>query len=151
MKTDPKIKYAKSHLTHALNHFADKTIRWCTPSIDLSFSQVKDPYASDTSISHESFGYPADPSGIFKKIFDHAAVAYGSDHTLFSVNGTTGSNFMVLRALSKQIPNLRILSERNIHRSIVVACEDYGINLIFLDPNIDQENQFLISTDCIQE
>ncbi|MDO8659445.1 MAG: hypothetical protein Q7K54_02480 [Candidatus Parcubacteria bacterium] len=142
------MKHTKSHLTHALNHITNKVIRWCTPSIDSTFSQVKNPYDSDTSISHESLGYPADPSGIFKKIYDHAASAYGADHTLFSVNGTTGSNFMVLRALSKQIPNLRVLSERNVHRSIVVACEDYGINLIFLEPNIDQENQlFLPNTE----
>lgn len=141
-------KHAKSHLTHALNHLTHKTIRWCTPSIDMSFAQVKNPYASDTSISQESLGYPADPSGIFKKIYEHAATAYGADHTLFSVNGTTGSNFMVLRTLSKQIPNLRILSARNVHRSIVAASEDYGINLIFLEPNIDQENQlFLPNTE----
>ena len=148
LKIDKKIQHERSHLTHALNHFTHKAIRWCTPSIDLTFSQVKNPYASDASISHESLGYPADPSGIFKDIYDHAAKAYGADHTLFSVNGTTGSNFMVLRALSKQIPNLRILSERNVHRSIVAACEDYGINLIFLEPNIDQEHQlFLPNTE----
>src|SRR6188508_471869 len=117
-----RIRPPRSHLTHALNNKTHKAIRWCTPSIDLSFSQVKNPYASDTSISFESLGYPSDPSGIFKKIYDHAAKAYGADHTLFSVNGTTGSNFMVLRALSKQIPNLRILSARNVHRSIVAAC-----------------------------
>ncbi len=142
------MKYTKSHLTHALNNITHKAIRWCTPSIDLTFTQVKDPYASDTSTSFESLGYPSDPSGIFKTIYDHAARAYGADHTLFSVNGTTGSNFMVLRALSKQIPNLRILSERNVHRSIVAACEDYGINLIFLEPNIDQEHLlFLPNTE----
>jgi len=142
------MKHPKSHLTHALNHVTHKAIRWCTPSIDLTFSQVKNPYASDTSTSFESLGYPSDPSGLFKKIYEHAASAYGADHTLFSVNGTTGSNFMVLRALSKQIPNLRILSERNIHRSIVAACEDYGINLIFLEPNINQEHQlFLPNTE----
>src|SRR5260221_12846143 len=111
------MKHIKSHLTHALNHITHKAIRWCTPSIDLSFTQVKDPYASDTSTSFESLGYPSDPSGIFEKIYDQAAKAYGADRTLFSVNGSTGSNFMVLRALSKQIPNLRILSERNVHRS----------------------------------
>ncbi len=142
------LRPARSHLTHALNHKTHKAIRWCTPSIDLTFAQVKNPYASDISISHESLGYPSDPSGIFKKIYDHAANAYGADHTLFSVNGTTGSNFMVLRSLSKQIPNLRVLSERNVHRSIVVACEDYGINLLFLQPNIDQKHQlFLPNTE----
>ncbi len=148
LKIYKKVKHERSHLTHVLNHVTHKAIRWCTPSIDLTFAQVKNPYASDTSISHESLGYPSDPSGIFKKIYDHAANAYGADHTLFSVNGTTGSNFMVLRALSKQIPNLRVLSERNVHRSIVAACEDYGINLLFLEPNINQEHQlFLPNTE----
>ncbi len=142
------MKYIKSYLNHVLNKITQKSIRWCTPSIDSTFTQVKNPYASDASTSFESLGYPSDPSGIFKKIYDHAAKAYGADHTLFSVNGTTGSNFMVLRALSKQIPNLRILSERNVHRSIVAACEDYGISLIFLEPNIDQEHQlFLPNTE----
>ncbi len=144
------MKYTRSHLTHALNNVTHKAIRWCTPSIDLTFAQVTNPYASDASVSHESLGYPADPSGIFKTIYDHAAVAYGADHTLFSVNGTTGSNFMVLRALSKQIPNLRILSERNVHRSIVAASEDYGINLIFLQPNIDQEHQLFLPNTAQQ-
>lgn len=143
-----KQRHPKSHLTNVLNHVTHKAVRWCTPSIDLTFSQVKNPYASDASISFESLGYPSDPSGVFKKIYDHAAKAYGADHTLFSVNGSTGSNFMVLRALSKQIPNLRILSGRNIHRSVAVACEDYGINLIFLETNIDQANQlFLPNTE----
>jgi len=144
MTTNKHIKHPKSHLTHALNHFTHKAIRWCTPSIDLTFSQVKNPYASDASISFESLGYPSDPSGVFKKIYDHAAMVYGADHTLFSVNGSTGSNLMVLRALSKQIPNLRVLSGRNIHRSIAVACEDYGINLIFLETNINQEHQLFL-------
>lgn len=142
------MKHTKSHLTHALNNITHKAIRWCTPSIDLTFSQVKNPYASDTSVSFESLGYPSDPSGMFKRTYDHAASAYGADHTLFSVNGTTGSNFMVLRALSKQIPNLRVLAGRNVHRSIVAACEDYGINLMFLEPIIDQNYQlFLPNTE----
>lgn len=144
MTPDKKIKHPRSHLTHVLNHVTHKAIRWCTPSIDLTFSQVKNPYASDASISFESLGYPSDPSGIFKKIYNHAAVAYGADHTFFSVNGSTGSNFMVIRALSKQIPNLRILSGRNIHRSIAVACEDYGVNLIFMETNIDGEHDLFL-------
>jgi lysine decarboxylase len=143
-------QHTKSHLTHALNHITHKAIRWCTPSIGLTFPQVKNPYASDTSTSFESLGYPSEPSGIFKEAYERAAKAYGAHHTLFSVNGTTGSNFMVLRALSKQIPNLRVLSERNVHRSIVAACEDYGINLIFLEPTIDQEHQLFLPNTAKQ-
>jgi lysine decarboxylase len=112
--------------------------------------QVRDPYASDASISHESLGYPSDPSGLFKTAYETAAVAYGADHTLFSVNGTTGSNFIVLRALSKQIPNLRVLAQRNVHRSVVAASEDYGINLMFLRPNVDKDHHLFLPNTAEQ-
>jgi arginine decarboxylase len=142
-KRDPEFR-----LTHILNKETRNTIRWCTPSIDLESAQVKNPYESDTSISYESLGFPSEPSGVFKKMYDCAARVYGADHTVFSVNGSSGSNFMVLRALSKQIPNLRVLAQRNVHKSIVSACEDYGINLQFLPFNIDQKFQlFLPNTE----
>lgn len=119
-------------LTSVLNRVTSNTIRWCTPSIDYGSAQVANPYVSDVSISYESLGFPSEPSGIFKEIFDRAALAYGAERTIFSVNGTTGSNFVVLRSLSRQIPNLRILAQRNVHQSIVHACDDYGINLLFM-------------------
>ena len=133
-----------SSITYALNKKAKNAIRWCTPSIDRFSSRVVEPYDSDVSVSYQSLGFPSEPSGIFKKAYDRAARAYGADHTLFSVNGSTGSNFMVLKALSKQIPNLRILSQRNVHKSVVTACEDYSINLMFLPPKIDSTLQIFL-------
>jgi lysine decarboxylase len=145
---EEKKHIVRSELTHILNHKTPNAIRWCTPSIDLNSHQVKNPYLSDTSISYQSLGYPSEPSGIFKEIYDQAAKAYNADHTLFSVNGSTGSNFIVLRSLSKQIPNLRILAQRNIHKSVISACEDYGINLMFLPITVDEEVQiFLPNTE----
>lgn len=139
-----KTKKESNKLTNILNNHATSIIRWCTPSLDPNSSRVNNPYISDISVSYQSLGYPYKPSGIFKEAYDRAAKIYGADHTLFSVNGTTGSNFVVLRALSKQIPNLRILAQRNIHRSIAVACEDYRINLILLPANIDQDLQIFL-------
>ena len=132
---------APSHLTDFLNRQTHNLIRWCTPSINLESFHVKKPYHSDISVSYESLGFPLEPSGVFKAIYEHAAHAYGSDNCIFSVNGTSGSNFVVLRALAKQIPNLRILAERNVHKSVVAACEDYRINLIFLTPKVDEHLQ----------
>ncbi len=131
-------------ITHALNNHARKSIRWCTPSLDNVSSRVANPYESDTSVSYQLLGFPSEPSGIFKKAYDAAAIAYGADRTLFSVNGSTGSNFTVLRALSKQIPNLRVLAQRNVHKSIVAACEDYSINLMFIPPRIDNKLQIFL-------
>lgn len=74
-------------------------------------------------------------SGIFHKANVLAAKAYGADHTLFSVNGSTGSNFMILRALKNQLGEMKLLAQRNVHKSISVASEDYHIDVEYLDPH----------------
>lgn len=130
-----------SSITQVLNEVTPHSIRWCTPSIEPTIEKVACPYTSDMSVSFSGLGYPGEPSGIFAEAYEKAAIAYGAEKTLFSVNGSTGSNFVVLRALSKQIPNLRILALRNIHKSILDACLDYGINLQFVDAHIDPHLQ----------
>lgn len=132
------------NLTQILNNITPNTIRWCTPSIHLNMNKVKDIYQSDMSVSFERLGYPLEPSGFFLDAYKKAAKAYGSERTLFTVNGSTGSNFIVLRTLAKQIPNLRILAQRNIHKSILHACQDYRINLLFIDKNIDSHLQIFL-------
>ncbi|MBI2330493.1 hypothetical protein HYU94_03805 [Candidatus Daviesbacteria bacterium] len=145
------------HIAHVLNDVTPHIIRWCTPSIDPGSKKVLAPYLSDISVSYQSLGIPSIPSGIFAKAHAKAAKAYGSDRTLFSVNGSTGSNFVVLRALSRQIPFIKVLAMRNIHKSVLFASEDYSINLMFLPPKIDQELQlFLPNTvgeivDCVKK
>src|SRR3989344_9214640 len=115
-------------VSQVLNQVTSQSIRWCTPSIESNMKKVQDPYLSDMSVSFSGLGDPSEPSGIFAQAFSKAAAAYGAEKTLFSVNGSTGSNFIVLRTLAKQIPNLRVLALRNIHKSILNACQDYGIN-----------------------
>lgn len=137
-------------ITHTLNKHTKEAIKWCTPSLDNASSRVINPYESDISVSYQLLGFPSEPSGIFKRAYDYAARAYGADHTLFSVNGSTGSNFIVLRALSKQIPNLRILAQRNLHKSVVSACEDYSINLMFIPPRIDKKLQIFLPNTIIE-
>lgn len=140
-------KRSSSSLTKALNNKTAKLIRWCTPSIHTDVEKVLRPYKSDISVSYLSLGMPTLPSGAFKQAFKKAAKVYGADRTLFSVNGSTGSNFMVMKALSRQIPYLKVLAMRNIHKSVLHACEDYEINLMLLPPNIDEDLQiFLPST-----
>src|SRR5258708_4134351 len=131
-------------ITQVLNDITKKSIRWCTPSIDISFEKVKNQYLSDMSVSFEELGLPSEPSGIFSTAYNQAAKTYGSGKTVFSVNGSTGSNFIVLRTLAKQIPNLRFLAQRNIHKSILHACQDYSINLLFIDSHIDPQLQIFL-------
>lgn len=131
-------------LTQALNTVTRKSIRWCTPSIDPDMEKVKNIYESDMSVSYEGLGFLSEPSGVFLKAFQYAAKIYGSDKTIFSVNGSTGGNFIALRSLSKQIPHLRVLAQRNIHLSVLHACQDYGIDLCFLDSHIDSRLQIFL-------
>jgi arginine decarboxylase len=135
------------NITDILNYQTKKTIRWCTPSIIPSAAKILDFYSSDISISYHMLGYPTDPSGVFKKAYQKAAKAYGADHSLFSVNGSSGSNFVVFRTLSKQIPNAKILAQRNIHQSALAACEDYLLNLDFIPARVDDKlNIFVPNT-----
>lgn len=132
------------NITQVLNEVIPTYIRWCTPSIGVNLEKVKNHYLSDMSVSFQGLGFPSEPSGIFLEACNKAAKVYGSDKTLFSVNGSTGSNFIVLRTLAKQIPNLRILAQRNIHKSVLHACQDYVINLFFVDPHIDPHLQIFL-------
>ncbi len=116
-------------------------IRWCTPSIHPDLPQVKDIYANDMSISLHGIGSPLSDSGIFGEATKLAAPAYHADHTLFCVQGTTTSNFMVMRALKYQLGDLKVLGSRNAHMSIVTACRDYDIEYIPIEPQYDQKLQ----------
>lgn len=138
------MKTVPSSIAEVLNKITPSTIRWCTPSIIQNLEIVKNPYESDMSVSFECLGFPAEPSGIFLESYQRAAKVYGAERTVFSVNGSTGGNFIVLRTLFKQISKLRILSLRNIHKSILNACQDYGINLHFIDAVFDKKLHFFL-------
>lgn len=119
-------------------------IKWCTPSIHPRVPRANGIYDSDISISYHGLGNPSLNTGVFKKAHDLAAIAYQSEHTLFSVNGSSGSNFIVLRSLSHQLKKVNMLAQRNVHKSISVAAEDYRININYLQPHYDQSLQIFI-------
>lgn len=128
----------------AMNRDMYGVIRWCTPSINPRVPKVNGIYDSDMSISYHSLGNPSLNTGIFKEATKLAAKTYKSDYTLFCVNGSTGSNFIVLRTLSRQLGKVHMIASRNIHKSVSVAVEDYGINVKYLTPNYDEEFQIFI-------
>lgn len=128
----------------ALNQLVPHSIHWCTPSISHKTSRVHDVYFSDMSISYHQLGNPALGTGIFGEANKLAALAYRADETLFSVNGSSGSNFMVIKALKKQLGRVHILAQRNIHKSLCVAASDYQVKLSFLPPCYNEDFQIFI-------
>lgn len=128
----------------AMNRDMYGVIRWCTPSIHPRVPKVNGIYDSDMSISYHSLGNPSLNTGIFKEATELAAKTYKSDYSLFCVNGSSGSNFIVLRTLSRQFSRVNMIASRNIHKSVSVAIEDYGINVNYLTPHYDEDFQIFI-------
>ena len=86
-----------SPIVRVLNEHVTRYHRWCTPSILPDQERVEDFYASDVSISAGFFGTLVDHTGIFAEAEAFAAAAQGADRTMFSVHGSSGSNWIVLR------------------------------------------------------
>jgi arginine/lysine/ornithine decarboxylase len=125
-------------LIQAMNELVPKYISWCTPSIPNNIAQVYNVYKDDISVSFHTLGSFLSNTGYFNKAHILAAQAYDADHTFFSVNGSTGSNFIVLYTLKSCVKGRpRILSTRNIHKSVLHACEVFEIDLDFLPANYD--------------
>jgi len=125
-------------LIQAMNELVPHYISWCTPSIPDDIAQVRSVYKDDISVSFHTLGSFLGNTGFFKKAHELAAQAFGADETMFSVNGTTGSNFIILYTLAythKHKP--KILSTRNIHKSILHACELFGVDIDYLPTNYD--------------
>jgi len=147
----------KTPIVDLLNETVPHLIAWCTPSILRTQRQVVDIYTSGMSISYEEKGNPEEPpwrasSGIFGEAYQLAAQAYWGEqyqsdthHCVFSVNGSTGSNFMIMKALKLHLRDkLHILAQRNVHKSIIDASDDYQVKLSFLKPNYHPDYQVFI-------
>ena len=125
-------------LIQAMNELVPNYISWCTPSIPDDITQVRGVYKDDISVSFHALGSFLGNTGFFKKAHELAAAAFGADHTIFSVNGTTGSNFVTLYTLAYSVKHSpKILSTRNIHKSVLHACEVFNVDIDYLPTNYD--------------
>ncbi len=61
-----------------------------------------------------------------------AAAAQGADRTMFSVHGSSGSNWSVLRALALERSDALVLVPRNIHHSVINALKAFRLDFRFL-------------------
>ena len=121
-----------SPIVRVLNQDVGRYHRWCTPSILEGQERVEDFYASDVSISAGFFGTLVDHTGIFAEAERFAAAAQGADRTMFSVHGTSGSNWIVLRMLALERQDALVLVARNIHHSIMNGLKAFGLDFRFL-------------------
>ena len=75
------------------------------------------------------------PKGIIKQAQDLAAKAFGADHTLFSIQGTSGAIMTMIMSVCN--PGDKIILPRNVHKSIMSGVVLSGAAPIFLHPEID--------------
>jgi arginine decarboxylase len=126
-----------SPIVRVLNEEVRHYHRWCTPSTLVDQERIEDFYASDVSISAGFFGTLVDHTGVFGEAERFAAAAQGADRTMFSVHGSTGSNFIVLRMLALERPDALVLVARNCHHSMINAIKAYGLDFRFLPTPYD--------------
>src|SRR3954462_10936090 len=129
---EPALRPTPSPIVGALNRDVGRYHRWSTPSILPEQERVEDFYGSDVSISAGFFGTLVDHTGIFGEAERFAAAAQGADRTMFSVHGSSGSNWIVLRALALERQDAQVLVARSIHHSIINALKAYGLDFRFL-------------------
>ena len=121
-----------SPIVRVLNQDVRRYHRWCTPSILEGQERVEDFYASDVSISAGFFGTVVDHTGVFGEAERFAAQAQGADRSMFSVHGTSGSNWIVLRMLALERQDALVLVARNIHHSVMNGLKAFGLDFRFL-------------------
>ncbi len=139
MTIDASARPSPSPIVRVLNEEVRHYHRWCTPSTLVDQERIDDFYASDVSISAGFFGTLVDHTGVFGEAERFAAAAQGADRTMFSVHGSSGSNFIVLRMLALERPDALILVARNCHHSTINAIKAYGLDFRFLPSPYDAE------------
>jgi arginine decarboxylase len=139
-----------SPIVRVLNEEVRHYHRWCTPSTLVDQERIEDFYASDVSISAGFFGTLVDHTGVFGEAERFAASAQGADRTMFSVHGSSGSNWIVLRMLALERPDALVLVARNIHHSIINALKAFGLNFRFLPTPYDAEFEAVLPPSAEQ-
>jgi len=149
----PAARPTPSPIVRVLNQDVGRYHRWCTPSILSDQERVEDFYASDVSISAGFFGTLVDHTGIFEEAERFAAEAQGADRTMFSVHGSSGSNWIVLRALALERQDAVVLVARSIHHSVINALKAYGLDFRFLPTPYEPRYEALLppSVDQVVE
>src|SRR4051812_3162314 len=121
-----------SPIVRVLNRDVGRYHRWSTPSILPEQERVEDFYGSDVSISAGFFGTLVDHTGVFGEAERYAASVQGADRTMFSVHGSSGSNWVVLRMLALERSDAQVLVARGAHHSVLNGIKAFGLDFRFL-------------------
>jgi arginine decarboxylase len=141
---DPMDPIPSSPIVRILNEDVRRYHRWSTPSILPGQERVEDFYASDVSISAGFFGTLVGHTGVFGEAERFAAAAQGADRTMFSVHGSSGSNWVVLRMLAMERQDGLVLVARNIHHSMMNAIKAFDLDFRFLPAPYDARFEALL-------
>ena len=85
-----------------------------------------------------------DPRGPIKKAQELMAEAYGVEHSLFLVNGTSGGNIAMF--LSACNPGDSVIVSRSSHKSILAGIILAGLWPIWIQPEIDQNLDIIFNS-----
>ena len=129
---EPAPRATPSPIVGALNRDVGRYHRWSTPSILPEQERVEDFYGSDVSISAGFFGTLVDHTGVFGEAERFAADVQGADRTMFSVHGSSGSNWVVLRMLALERSDAQVLVARGAHHSVLNGIKAFGLDFRFL-------------------
>src|SRR4051812_8230099 len=144
MAAHPSSPPTASSIVRVLNEEVRHYHRWCTPSTLVDQERIEDFYASDVSISAGFFGTLVDHTGVFAEAERFAASAQGADRTMFSVHGSSGSNWIVLRMLAMERQDGLVLVARNIHHSVMNAIKAFDLDFRFLPAPYDARFEALL-------
>lgn len=86
-----------------------------------------------------------EPRGIIKESQELAAEVFGAKSTIYGVNGSTGSIYIALSAITK--PGDKVLIQRNCHKAVYNAMILNRLNPIYIYPNYNEEHNVLTGLD----
>jgi arginine decarboxylase len=104
-------------------------VAWCTPSLRPGLRDPLELSVSTAAIrtaDGEPLGEPGSATGPFGRAARLAALAYGADHAVLGVNGSSGLNHTIARVLAcAERPH--VLLPMNAHHSLLDALSDLGV------------------------
>lgn len=95
----------------------------------------------------ETFGMDnlLEPKGIIKESQKEVARLFGAKHTQFCPNGSTGSIYIAMSAITK--PGNTVIVQRNCHKSVYNSMILNRLNPVYIYPNYNEKNTVLTGVD----